>query len=229
MPGSSDYRKTVFVPETGLPVPPGEIEPIPASMQDRIEHVLIPAGCLQRRVRGLAEQMGEDLRGRKRVAFLVVLKGPFMFAADLGRAVYRFGGPEIAFYFIRVSTYGRSIERDGRVRGKTKILLQPGEIREEDLVIIEDIVDQGSTLSAVRRHLAETGRTSARFCALLDKRLEAPCEAVRKQREELRLDYVGFEIPDRWVAGYGIDAGEDFRFLPFIVVVREDYYRPASP
>ncbi len=93
------------------------------------------------------------------------------------------------------------------------------------MLLIEDIVDQGFTLFEVREKLLEEQNPkSLKICVLLNKILKNPTKEVREIKNKLFLDYLGFEIPDRWIAGYGIDAGEDFRHLPFIISVKEKYY-----
>jgi len=91
---------------------------------------------------------------------------------------------------------------------------------------LDDIVDDAFTITHLRQDLLDHGITESKLktCVLLNKILDNPSEQVKKLRNQITLDYVGFEIPDRWIAGYGIDAGEDFRELPFIVAVNENYY-----
>ena len=104
-------------------------------------------------------------------------------------------------------------------------LFVPAAMTHADVLLIEDIVDQGFTLWEIKKNLLEKeNMNSLKVCALFNKILKEPSEEVRELKKKLVLDYLGFEIPDRWIAGYGIDAGEDFRELPFIVAVNENYY-----
>jgi hypoxanthine-guanine phosphoribosyltransferase len=88
-------------------------------------------------------------------------------------------------------------------------------------------VDQGFTLTKIHRLLLEKGPASMKTCALLLKRLHDPTPAVRMLRQALRISYVGFDVPDRWVAGFGIDVGGELRELPFVVAVNEAHYSDA--
>lgn len=98
------------------------------------------------------------------------------------------------------------------------------DIRGKDILLIEDIVDQGFTLSKIQNHLSTQRLNSLKTCVLLTKRLYNPTPEVKEFRKSLTLDYVGFSVPDRWVAGYGIDSGHNFRQIPDIIVVKKEKY-----
>jgi len=154
-----------------------------------------------------------------------ILEGARVFASDLEKEIYNARGPEIRTQSIKAQTYGVEIKREGEQERKVKIIYAPSGLKGKEVLLVEDIVDQGFTLKAIQEWiLKEAGAKDLKTCVLVAKRLENPTEQVRNLRENLKLDWVGFTIPDRWIAGYGIDAGEDFRFLPFIVAVKEDYY-----
>ncbi len=223
-----NYDDIVTVRDNGLTPLSETASLISSATKDRISHVLIPEECIEKRVRALAGQVSEDQVGSRELNFVVVLKGAFVFASDLGREIARGGGPEVKYHFIKSSAYHRQIKQPGEARREVRIELAPGGLENKDVLLIDDILDQGFTLSTAKRHLIEQGVSSLRICTLLNKRLKEPSEEARRSRNALTLDHVGFEIPDKWVAGYGIDAGEDFRHLPFIVVVNEDYYLGRS-
>lgn len=192
----------------------------------RIASLLIPEKALRRRIRKLARQICRDYRQSSTLRAVILLKGAFVFAADLGREICRCGGPELRYDFLKPVTYGTGIKTNQEASREVKIDFLLEELNDEPILVIDDILDQAFTLSAVRQYLQnQHGVSSLRFCVLLEKMLEAPSGEVRSLRENLQPEYVGFRIPDRWVAGYGIDAGEDFRYLPYIVTVKEEYYR----
>jgi hypoxanthine phosphoribosyltransferase len=214
----------IQVPAQGLEVPGGPAR-VPPALADRIDRVLIPEEALAARVEALAGQIGRDLSGSARLTLLVVLDGAFVFAADLGRALCRLGGPEVSYDFVRARTYGEEIKREGETERGVTLLVEPEQVVGQDVVLVEDILDQGFTLTRIRQHVLAQQPASLRTCVLLSKRLKRPTTSVRELRDHLDATYIGFEVPDRWVAGYGIDAGGDFRELPYVVAVRESYYQ----
>jgi len=222
------YEDVIRIPDGGLVLPDRPSAVIPSSMRDRISCVLIPEECIRERTSVLARQICEDYADAGELNLVVILKGALVFASDLGREIYGHNGPEVKYHCIRSHAYGKQIKESGEINREVRIELIPSGIKAKDVIVLEDIVDQGLTLSRIKQCLIEQGVSSLRICTLLDKRLEKPSEEAKRSRSGLILDYVGFEISDKWVAGYGIDAGEDFRHLPFIVAVREDYYVSKS-
>lgn len=222
-----DYTKPVKVPTSGLEITPADFEKaFVKAEKDRVSHVLIPSRCIEKRVAVMGEEIARASKERDEIVLLVVLKGAFVFAADLGRAIYRAGGPRVRYEFIRTSTYGKEIKAGGETEREVKISSHGVNVNGDAVFVVEDIVDQGFTMSKLKSHLLKkAGAKSVSMCTLLDKRLDDPPPEVIEIRKELKLDCVGFRVPDVWVAGYGIDAGEDFRHLPCILAVDEDYYR----
>lgn len=215
-----DYECVMAVPEHGI----AEQSPGLQQADERIDTVLIPETCLHRRIRALAAQICSDYAGTQELYMVVVLKGAFVFAADLGREIYKAGGPALKYDFIKAVTYGRGIKASGEVEREVRITLKPEDLQRQDVLLVDDIVDQAFTLSRAKRLLELENVKSMRTCALLYKRLDDPAQPVKTLKDGLPLDYVGFTVADRWVAGYGIDAGEDFRHLPCVVAVKEEYY-----
>jgi hypoxanthine phosphoribosyltransferase len=173
------------------PLPPG------------LGRVLIPGAEVARRVRELGRALEQDYAGR--VPLLVgVLTGAVVFVADLMRAVT---GP-VECDFIAVSSYGGGTRSLGvvTIRGD---LVTP--VVDRDVVIVEDIVDSGRTLAAVKSVLEARGSRSVRTCSLLDKR--------ERREVAVAVDYVGFAIPNEFVVGYGLDLGGLYRNLPCIATV----------
>lgn len=220
---------TVFVTEEGIS--DTSANELAGGLRGRIDGVLIPEGAIHDRVIGLAREIVATYPGVDRLILLVVLKGAFVFAADLARAIAEVGGPELVFEFVRTQAYGNTIKSDSREREeqRTVSLSQlPDSVNGADVLLVDDIVDQGLTLGRLKAALNDAGATSLKICTLLSKRLKDPSIQVENARARLKVDFVGFDVPDVWVAGYGIDAAEDFRSLPFIVVANKAYYTGAG-
>ena len=171
-----------------------------------IAEVLLTEAQIATRVRELAQQITADYRDRD-LLLIGVLTGSFVFLADLMRQLDR----PCAVDFFHCSSYG-----DGTVfRGEVAVLKDVTvPLHGKDVLLVEDIVDTGRTVAALARLLQETQARSVLICALLSKpaRRELP----------VTLDYIGFEVPDRFIVGYGLDYAGGFRNLPFICALRED-------
>jgi hypoxanthine phosphoribosyltransferase len=175
---------------------------------DDIAEILLDADTIKQKVRELGARVANDYAGRDLV-LVSILKGALPFLADLMR--------EIPIYcsldFLEVSSYGAGMSSSGVVR-ILKDLAKPIEGR--DVLVVEDILDTGHTLSYVIEHLRGQHPSSLGLCALLDK----PARRV----VPIEVDYTGFEIPDKFVVGYGLDFAERYRNLPFIGVLRPEVY-----
>jgi len=198
------------------PVPEGD---------PRLERILFDETQIRIRVAELAQAILADAAGVQRLRLVGVLKGGWMFLADLARAIRRQNGPRVLYEFIRASTYGAGIKQAGEDLRQVVVSGLPADIRGDHIVLVEDILDQGFTLSAIRRKLLDEGAASVRVCVFLDKQLEHPSLAVREIRAGLVPEYVGFPVPDRWVVGYGLDVDEEFRDLPYVAIAREESFR----
>ena len=173
-------------------------------MNDVESHVpvVFSAAEIERRNRQLAEQIAADM-GRQ---FLVVaiLKGSFVFAADLIRALHRAGvQPEIDF--MSLASYGTGRESSGRITVQRDIA---DEVTGRDVLLIDDILESGRTLNFAKQMLLDRGANSVRVCILLDK--------PGKRAANLKADYAGFVCPDLFVVGYGLDFANLHRELPYI-------------
>lgn len=164
---------------------------------------LISAEQIAVRVNELALQITRDYAGRS-VVLLSVLKGSFMFAADLARAI----DLPIRLEFLGVRSYGDDTKSSGVVQ-ITQDLTRP--VTGDDLVIVEDIIDTGLTISYLREQLRGRNPASVKVAALLHK-------PARIQRE-VEIDYLGFTIEDVFVVGYGLDYAERYRNLPYLGVL----------
>jgi hypoxanthine phosphoribosyltransferase len=170
-----------------------------------VGEILVQRDELAHRVRELGEQISADYQGRD--LFLVgVLKGAVFFLSDLMRHLE----PPCEVDFMAVASYGSSTDSSGVVR-ILKDLDAPIEGRE--VLIVEDIVDSGLTLSYLLRTLRARNPASLEVCALLTK--------PERRKVDLPIKYVGFEIPNRFAIGYGLDYGERYRNLPYVAVLEE--------
>jgi hypoxanthine phosphoribosyltransferase len=164
---------------------------------------LIPRAALEARVLELGSEICRDYQGSELV-LVSVLKGSFMFCADLARAI----DMPVAIEFLGLKSYGDSQVTSGVVQ-ITSDLSRP--VAGKDLLIVEDIVDTGFTMAYLRKNLATRGPRSVKLCALLHK----PARA----RVATDIDYLGFSIEDVFVVGYGLDWGERYRNLPYLGAV----------
>lgn len=172
-----------------------------------LRRILISREDIQSRVRELADQISSDYNRADRLYIIGILKGAFIFLADLTREL---SVPHIVD-FMALSSYGKTT-----TTGAVRILMDLREpIEGADVLIVEDIVDSGHTLNYLFQVLRGRKPASIRTCAL-----------VRKKRNNLSVpvDYLGFEIPDVWVVGYGLDYADRFRTLPFVAELRPEAY-----
>lgn len=171
-----------------------------------IRNVLIPAEQIRTRVDQLVGEMEKDLRG-DHLVMIGVLRGSFIYLADLVRALYAHDvHPKIDF--ITLESYGSGTESSGVVRVVKELRL---DVKGADVVLVDDILDTGRTLQFAAGYLKDLGARSVKTCVLLDKpaRRTAPFQA----------DYVGFKIEDAFVVGYGLDYDSRYRELPYIATV----------
>lgn len=174
-----------------------------------VREVLFSASEIERRVNELGAQIGRDY-AEKEPLFVGVLKGVTCFMADLMRHT----ALPLSIDFMTISSY------DGDRSGAVRIVQDLTEnISGRDVLVIEDIIDTGMTLNHLLRQLEARSPATLRVCALLDKRA--------RRLVELPLDYVGFEVPDEFVVGYGLDYRQRFRNLPFIATLRPDVLQQA--
>jgi hypoxanthine phosphoribosyltransferase len=159
---------------------------------------------IQARIKELGAQITRDYAG-KNPLLIGVLKGACFFLSDLLRAI----DTRLSIEFMAISSYGSSTRTSGEVR-IMKDLDVPIEGR--DILVVEDIVDTGLTLSYLLANLKSRGAKSVKLAALLDKH--------ERREKEVDIDYLGFEIPDHFVVGYGLDFAERYRNLPFIAVLK---------
>jgi len=182
---------------------PHEKDPI----QD-VARILIPEDALQNRVCELGQQICRDYCGLNPL-LICVLKGGYVFLADLTRTLCIRHGID----FMAISSYGNATESSGVVRILKDL---DSDISGRHVLVVEDIVDTGHTLAYLLENLRSRQPATIKVCTLLSK-------AARRQTA-VQLDYVGFEIPDEFVVGYGLDYAEAYRHLPFVGVLKPDVY-----
>mgnify|MGYP003435576302 CR=1 FL=1 len=180
-------------------------------MAERID-VLISEEEVCERIRAMGEQISKEYEG-KEIHMICVLKGGTFFMCELAKRIT----VPVSLDFMAVSSYGG----DTKSSGVVKIVKDLDEsIRGKDILVVEDIVDSGRTLSYLLEMLNERGPASLRLCTLLDK----PDRRVI----DVPVDYTGFQIPDEFVVGYGLDYDEKYRNLPYIGVLKREVYASAD-
>ena len=182
-------------------------------VHDDIAEVLITAEEIQDMIRELAKQITEEYRG-KDVLLVGVLKGAFVFMSDLAREIQL----PIEFDFMAVSSYGSSTKSSGVVRILKDL---DYEITGRHVLLVEDIIDSGLTISYLLRYLEARGPASLEICSLFWKKGE--------QAVPLDVRFPGFEIPSVFVVGYGLDFAERYRNLPYIGVLKPSAYGSEAP
>lgn len=177
-------------------------------MNQNIDHVLLDAETIQKRVAELGEMISNDYEGKETVV-ICILKGAVMFFADLTRHIT----VHLKMDFMGISSYGDAAKTSGIIRISKDI---DTSITGKDVLIVEDIMDSGLTLSHLKRLLGERQPNSLKICCLLDKPSRRECD--------ITPDYTGFVIPDEFVVGYGLDFMAEYRNLPYVGVMKKEYY-----
>ena len=178
-----------------------------------MQEVLISEEALKKRIAELGAEISRDYKG-KELLLVCILRGGVMFLTDLMRNI---SVPHMVD-FMSVSSYGVGARRS---RGQSRITLDINtDIRNRHVLLVEDIVDSGYTVKAVLELLSARQPKSIKICALLDK--------AERREVDVPIDYCGFVIPDKFVFGYGLDADEYYRNLPFIGVLATEKYNPGE-
>jgi hypoxanthine phosphoribosyltransferase len=177
---------------------------------DDIHHMLLSEEQIRAKVAELGQQISHDYAPHGDVLLVGVLKGCVMFMVDLARTITI----PVALDFIAVSSYGASTQSSGVVR-----LLKDldTDIAGQHVLIVEDIIDSGLTIEYLRSMLLRRNPASLRICALLNK--------PERRTSNVPIDYLGFDIPNEFVVGYGLDYGERYRNLGYVGVLKEEVYR----
>jgi hypoxanthine phosphoribosyltransferase len=192
---------------------------VPPRWRNEVERILITEHQLARRIREMSSAIERDFKGREMVV-VSLLNGTVMFLADLIRHL----SLPLRLDFIGVSSYGAGTESGDLVFTKELRL----DVRRRDVLLVDDILDTGKTLYRVRGKLRALKPRRIKTCVLLNKKA--------RRLEDVQADYIGFEIPDFFVVGYGLDFAERYRNLPFVGVLHPHVYKqgcqainPAKP
>ena len=177
-------------------------------LENDIQEILFSEEQLKARVAEIARQIETDYAG-KEIMLISVLRGSFIFMADLCRAIQL----PCTLDFMSVSSYGKSTTSSGQVQ-ITKDLSE--DITGRHVIVVEDILDSGNTLSYLLKILENRHPASIRLCTLLDK--------PERRVKPVEVHYTGFTIPDAFVVGYGLDYAERYRNLPYIGVLKPEVY-----
>lgn len=178
------------------------------SMHDDIEEILFTKEHLADIVARLGKRISDDYKD-KNLFMVAALKGAVVFMADLMRAIE----VPCAIDFLSVSSYGKGTTTSGEVRVLKDL---DSTLEGRDLLVVEDILDSGVTLSFLLKNLSARNPRSIRLCTLLDK--------PERRRVPITPDYVGAQVPDKFIVGYGLDYAEKYRNLPYIGVLKPGVY-----
>lgn len=177
-------------------------------MENDVSKILISEKEIQEKIQELGAQISEDYKGKK-LLLVSVLKGSVLVMADLMRAI----SIPVRIDFMSVSSYGNAVKTSGVVKIIKDLDI---DISGYDVLIVEDILDSGMTLSYLTQILAKRNPNSIKVLTLLDK--------PERRQVEVPIDYVGFEVPDEFVIGYGLDYDEKYRNLPYIGILKPEVY-----
>ena len=167
---------------------------------------LIGEDELHARIKEMGKQIEKEYEG-KEITLICILKGSVFFTVELAKNIEG----DVKLEFIRVSSYGEGTKSTGEIKMKLDL---KDSIKGKDVIVIEDIIDTGRTLSYLIEYLKMKKPNSVKLCALLDK----PSRRVKK---EVKVDYTGFQIPDKFVVGFGLDWDENYRNLPYIGYIEQ--------
>ena len=178
-------------------------------MYKDLEKVLITEDEIHEAAKRLAARIEKDYEGEDSIVLVGLLKGSVQFMADLLKNINMM----CTIDFMCVSSYGKGTKSTGRVN-IIKDLSEP--IDDKNVIIVEDIIDSGNTLNFIGKYFAAKNAKSVRICTLLNK--------PSRREVEMDVDYIGFDVPDEFVVGYGLDYQEYYRNLPYIGVLKPEIY-----
>lgn len=179
------------------------------SMHDDVQEILFTEQQLKDRVAQLGREISRDYAGKEPVLLVSVLRGSYIFMADLSRAI----DIPVQIDFMSVSSYGKGTNSTGQVEIKKDL---SDSIEGVHVIVVEDILDSGNTLSYLLHVLSARHPASISLCTLLDK--------PERREKPIQADYVGFTVPNAFIVGYGLDYAEKYRNLPYIGVLKPEIY-----
>lgn len=181
------------------------------NINDDIARIMIPEEQLNRLVQKVAGEIDADFPDpTRKLLLLCILKGSVVFMGDLMKTIKR----PVEIDFMKVSSYGQSTASSGSVN--ILLDLHRRDMEELDIVVIEDIIDSGRTMKYLTQYLKNKGARSIRVAALLDK--------PSRREVDFSADYIGCEIEDEFVVGYGLDYNEKYRALPYVGILKPEVY-----
>ena len=183
------------------------------SYADKILRVLFSRSELENRIRELSKTISKDYEGES-VLVVGLLKGAFIAVADVARNLT----VPNQIDFMVASSYGHGTETSGVIKLKKDLDVDPSG---KNILIVEDLIDTGTTLEWIKKYLLTKDPKSVRICCILDKKA--------RRTSTVKIDYVGFDCPDEFVVGYGMDFAGDFRTLPFVGVLKPSAYSSSAP
>ncbi len=182
-----------------------------AVFEQDVERILVSAEEINAITTRIAEEIDRDYENTDgKLVLLCILKGSVVFMGDLMKKIHR----PVEIDFMKVSSYGDGTTSSGRI--KIHLDLNRSDISECNILIVEDIIDSGKTLSYLSEYLRLNGAKSVRTCTLLDK--------PSRREVDFTSDYVGKTIPDEFVVGYGLDYQERYRALPYVGILKREVY-----
>lgn len=174
-----------------------------------IDRILLSEQQIRTRISELAAEVTKDYAD-KDLLVVSVLKGAFVFMADFVRSVPL----NLHIDFMSASSYGSGTSSSGKLNIRMDL---KADVKGKDVLIIEDILDSGVTLSYIKKHILDMGAASVKICTLLDK--------PERHVADIAADYIGFTVANEFVVGYGLDFAEDYRNLPYIGVLKPECYQ----
>ncbi|MEG0075815.1 MAG: hypoxanthine phosphoribosyltransferase [Eubacterium sp.] len=177
-------------------------------MERDLEKVLIEREVIAKRVTEMGKRLSVDYEGKNPIV-ICILKGSIIFFADLIREIK----VPIEIDFVKASSYGRKTESTGMVVLEHELSI---DVKDKHILLVEDIVDSGNTLKCLFDAFKEKGAADIKICTLLDK--------PERRVVEVKVDYTGFDIPDEFVVGYGLDYAQKYRNIPYIGILKEECY-----
>lgn len=176
-------------------------------MHSDCEKILLTQEQLKERIARMGKQISTDYDANEQIIAVGILKGSVIFMADLVREIQK----SVELEFMAVSSYGASTKSSGAVKILKDLDI---DISGKNVLIIEDIIDSGITLSYLKEMLLRRNPKSLRICTLLNK--------PERRKSEVKVDYIGFDIPDEFVIGYGLDYDNKYRNLPYIGILKRE-------
>lgn len=178
-------------------------------MERDVKEILLTEEQIKKRVKELGKQITEEYKDKNSLLVIGILKGSSIFFCDLVREI----NLPIEIDFMAVSSYQNSSVTNGEVKILKDISISP---TKKNILFVEDIIDTGFTMGKVEEIFMERGANSVKLCALTSK--------PERRKVDVKIDYLGFEIPNEFIIGYGLDYSEKYRNLPYIGVLKEEIY-----